>query len=174
MPSIRAEKYGEDAWNDCKRYRRIAGFFVFILMVCMILWYWIPVPELNYTIYPDPLVPLLMGTILAIPFAILLTVALREAGRESFEPTQKTELFSGIYSYIRHPQLLGRTILTLALTMWLNSLFLLIFAGIFLGVLVPTLIHFEEMDLIKRFGDSYIQYRERTGSVIPKFRRQTK
>ncbi|MFW9795202.1 MAG: methyltransferase family protein [Candidatus Thorarchaeota archaeon] len=171
MPVTRAEKHGEKAWDDCKRYRKIATFFVLILLVNMFLWYWIPVPELNWVIHPDPRIPQVIGTILTIPFAIILVKALMDAGKESFEPTQETRLYGGIYNHIRHPQLLGRTPLTIVLTMWLNSLFLLIFACLFLGIFVPTIIHYEEKDLVKRFGESYIQYRKRTGAIFPKFRR---
>jgi protein-S-isoprenylcysteine O-methyltransferase Ste14 len=172
MPMTRAEKHGEQAWDDCRRYRRIAGFFVAILLMNMILWYWIPVPDLNWVIHPNFRIPQFIGTMVLIPFAIILVKALKDAGRESFEPTQETKLYGGIYNYIRHPQLLGRTPLTLVLTLWLNSLFLFIFACIFLGFFVPAIIHYEEKDLVKRFGDSYIQYRERTGAIFPKLRRR--
>lgn len=172
MPMTRAEKDGEKAWDECRRYRRIAGFFVAILLINMILWFWIPVPELNWVLHPNPRIPQFIGTLVLIPFAIILVKALKDAGRESFEPTRETRLYGGIYNYIRHPQLLGRTPLTLVLTMWLNSLFLFIFACVFLGFLVPAIIHYEEKDLVKRFGDSYIQYRERTGAIFPKLRRR--
>jgi protein-S-isoprenylcysteine O-methyltransferase Ste14 len=171
MPSLRAEKHGEVAWDECKRDRRIAGIFLFAILIGILLWYWIPVPELNWVIYPDPLFPFLIGLLVAIPFTALLASALREAGRESLEPAQGSTLFSGIYRYIRHPQLLGRSVLTLVLTLWLNSLFLLIFSGLFLSIFVPTIIHFEEKDLVNRFGDSYVQYRKRTGSIFPKLRK---
>jgi protein-S-isoprenylcysteine O-methyltransferase Ste14 len=163
----RVEKYGERGWDDCRRYRRIAGFFVAILLINMILWYWIPIPELNLVMHPNPRIPQFIGIIVLIPFAIILQKALKDASRETFEPTQETRLYGGIYNYIRHPQLLGRAPLTLVLTMWLNSLFLFIFACVFLGFFVPGIIYFEEKDLVKRFGGSYIQYRERTGTIIP-------
>ncbi|MHA3964640.1 MAG: methyltransferase family protein [Candidatus Thorarchaeota archaeon SMTZ1-45] len=171
MPAIRAEKYGEKAWDDCKKYRRIASFFMLILIANITLWIWIPVPELSWNIHSNPLIPQLLGIAIAIPFSIILAFALKDAGRETFEPKQDTELYDGIYNYIRHPQLLGRTGLTIVLTLWLNSIFLLIFATIFLGIFVPTIIYFEEKDLIKRFGDSYIKYRERTGAIFPKLHR---
>ena len=171
MPSLRAEKLGEAAWDECKRDRKIAGIFLFAIVIGILLWYWIPVPELDWTIYPDPMIPFLIGLLLAIPFTALLASALREAGRESLEPTQESTLFGGIYRYIRHPQLLGRSVLTMVLALWLNSLFLLIFTALFLSIFVPTIIHFEEKDLINRFGDSYVQYRKRTGIIFPKYRK---
>lgn len=172
MPTIRAEVHGEKAWDDCRRFRKIAGFFVFILLVSMVLWNWFPVPELNWVINADPRIPQFIGTLLLIPFSVILVKSLKDAGRESFEPTRETKLYGGIYNYIRHPQLLGRTPLTIVLTLWLNSLFLLIFSCIFLSFVVPSIIYYEEKDLVKRFGDSYIQYRNQTGAIFPKFRRR--
>ncbi|MFX1484235.1 MAG: methyltransferase family protein [Promethearchaeota archaeon] len=171
---MRSQKYGEKGWDDCKRYRKIAGVFMIILVTNMILWYWIPVPELSWPLYSDSFILIILGIALAVPFTLILVKALKDAGRESFEPSKDTKLYGGIYNYIRHPQLLGRTPLTLVLTMWLNSLFLFVFAAIFLAILVPSLVYFEERDLELRFGESYLQYKERTGAFLPRFQRRKK
>lgn len=173
MPSIRAERYGAKAWDDCKRFRIIATLCMMIFLSNMILWLWIPVPALNWVMHPNPIIPIVLGSVVAIPFTLILIKGLIDAGRETFLPDQQTVLYGGIYKYIRHPQILGRIPLTLVLTMWLNSLFLFIFATIFLVILIPTLIHFEEKDLINRFGDSYIKYRDTTGAIFPKIRKSS-
>jgi protein-S-isoprenylcysteine O-methyltransferase Ste14 len=36
-------------------------------------------------------------------------------------------------------------------------------------VIIPIVIYFEEKDLIKRFGDKYLDYKKKTGALIPKF-----
>jgi len=53
----------------------------------------------------------------------------------------------------------------------MNSLFLTIWAIIMIIIVTPIIIHYEEKDLIKRFGDEYREYQRRTGAVIPKLKK---
>ncbi len=75
----------------------IAGFLMAILLVNMILWYWIPVPELDWIMHPNPMIPQIIGTVVSIPFTIILVKALKDAGRETFEPIHETLLYGSIY-----------------------------------------------------------------------------
>ena len=71
--------------------------------------------------------------------------------------------------HIRHPQILGEMPLFIAITLFINSLFLVVWVTFFVILGTPILIHYEEKDLLKRFGDAYLEYRRRTGGLIPKF-----
>jgi len=93
-----------------------------------------------------------------------------DAGKEAMEPSQSTEMFGGIYNYIRHPQTVGEMPWFVIIALFMNSLFLTIWAIIMIIIVTPIIIHYEEKDLIKRFGDEYREYQKRTGAVIPKLK----
>jgi len=92
-----------------------------------------------------------------------------DAGSETIRPSPDTKLYGGIYNYIRHPQTLGEFPLFVAISFAVNSLLLVVISVISLIIYVPIMIHYEEKDLVKRFGEKYIEYQKRTGALFPKF-----
>jgi protein-S-isoprenylcysteine O-methyltransferase Ste14 len=168
MPAHLEEKIGEKAWNDCKRFRRFSAFFLSILVIQMILWVWFPIPGLTIIVHPNPLIPSLLGVIIATPLTAILMQGIRDAGKETMSPSQDTELFRGIYKYIRHPQMVGELPWFILIALFLNSLFLILYSIFVLMIIFPITIHYEEKDLVKRFGSEYIEYRKRTGCIFPK------
>lgn len=168
MPAHLEEKVGEKAWNDCKRFRRFSAFFLSILVIQMILWVWFPIPGLTIIVHPNPLIPSLLGVIIATPLTAILMQGIRDAGKETMSPSQDTELFRGIYKYIRHPQMVGELPWFIIIALFLNSLFLILYSIFVLMIIFPIIIHYEEKDLVKRFGFEYIEYRKRTGCIFPK------
>jgi protein-S-isoprenylcysteine O-methyltransferase Ste14 len=168
MPAHREEKIGEKAWNDCKRFRRFSAVFLSILVIQMILWAWFPIPELTIIVHPNPLIPILLGFIIATPLTAILIQGIRDAGKETMSPSQNTELFGGIYNYIRHPQMVGELPWFIIIALFLNSLFLVSYSIFVLMISFPIIIHYEEKDLVIRFGAEYIEYRKRTGCIFPK------
>ena len=89
-------------------------------------------------------------------------------------PYEDTTMHDGIYQYIRHPGALGEMPLYIALAIFLNNWFLVLWMTFFVLIYTPLAIYFEEMDLVKRFGDEYLKYKERTGALIPKIRKKNK
>jgi len=168
MPAHLEEKVGENAWNDCKRFRRFSAFFLSILVIQMILWAWFPIPGLTIIVHPNPLIPILLGVIIATPLTAILMQGIRDAGKETMSPSQDTEMFRGIYKYIRHPQMVGELPWFIIIALFLNSLFLISYSIFVLMIIFPIIIHYEEKDLVKRFGAEYIEYRKRTGCIFPK------
>ena len=169
MPITRAEKYGEKAWKECARLRLIAGLLMFVMVINMILWFWFPIAELVWPVYPNPLVSILIGIVLAMIFTPIVIKGVRDAGKETMQPSETTELYGGIYRYIRHPQTLGEMPWWIIIPIFLNSLFLAIWALIMVIIVTPIMIYYEEKDLVKRFGDAYREYQQNTGALIPKF-----
>ena len=167
MPAHREEKVGEKAWKDCKRFRSFSAVFLSILVIQMMLWVWFPIPGLTIIVHPNPLIPILLGVIIAIPLTAILMQGVRDAGRETMSPSQDTELFGGIYKYIRHPQMIGELPWFIIIALFLNSLFLVLYSIFVLMISFPIIIHYEEKDLVKRFGADYIEYRKRTGCIFP-------
>ena len=168
MPAHLEEKVGEKAWKDCKRFRSFSAVFLSILVIQMILWVWFPIPGLTIIVHPNPLIPILFGVIIAIPLTAILMQGIKDAGKETMSPSQDTELFGGIYKYIRHPQMVGELPWFIIIALFLNSLFLVLYSIFVLMISFPIIIHYEEKDLVKRFGAKYVEYRKRTGCIFPK------
>jgi protein-S-isoprenylcysteine O-methyltransferase Ste14 len=174
MPVTRAEKYGDKAWKDCYRFRKIMSVFVGIMVLNMILWFWFPVPELAWPLTLNPLIGIIIGIAIVIPSIIILAKALKDGGAEHMKPSQETKMHGGIYNHIRHPGVWGEMPLYISIGFFLNSLFLILWSTIFSILFVVINIHYEERDLVKRFGDVYREYQQRTGALIPKFWRRKK
>jgi methanethiol S-methyltransferase len=168
-PLTLQKKIGDKAWKISNRYRILADTFWTILIVNLILWIWFPLNYINYPITDNYLILLIVSLILMVPFIIITIKAFQDAGTETVKASEKTEMYGGIYNYIRHPQMLGATPIILLICCLLNSLTLLIIFIILMLIIVPIVIYYEEKDLILRFGDSYLEYRKKTGAIIPKF-----
>jgi protein-S-isoprenylcysteine O-methyltransferase Ste14 len=91
----------------------------------------------------------------------------RAAGNEALFPSKEHTLYGDTYNTIRHPQALGEAWIALAMALYLNSPFLALFSLIYF----PAFYYFciaEEKDLVIRYGQPYVEYRNRTGMFIPK------
>lgn len=71
---------------------------------------------------------------------------------------------SGIYKYARHPRYVEYILLSLFFGFWFGIYFFLIFA-IYLLIAFSIAIIFEERELIKRFGNEYMEYSKK----VPRF-----
>jgi protein-S-isoprenylcysteine O-methyltransferase Ste14 len=139
-----------------------------------VLWLWFPIPELIWPISTNPVIPMILGIIIAIPFSIIMLKAMKDGGKEHGAPYKDTKMHDGIYRQIRHPGALGEMPLYVALGIMLNSWFLTIWMTIFILIYTPLAILCEEKDLIKRFGQVYIDYKKQTPALLPKLRKRSK
>ncbi|MFX0023354.1 MAG: methyltransferase family protein [Candidatus Hermodarchaeota archaeon] len=171
QPVKREKHKGKQAWNHCMRLRLIAGLFEFFIVINLILWIWYPVPLINWQISPNYMIGIIIGILITIPCLIIMLKGMKDAGKESLKPSQETEMYGGIYNYIRHPQTLGEFPLFIAIAFMVNSWFLVILMSLFVFIYVPIMIHYEEQDLIRRFGEKYREYQKRTGALFPKFKK---
>ncbi|MEJ2248169.1 MAG: isoprenylcysteine carboxylmethyltransferase family protein [Candidatus Lokiarchaeota archaeon] len=174
IPSIQpmkmSEKYGDKAWNYAKILRSIGGIFELVSVINIILWIWFPLPFVfTWIVSPNIWIGIIISICLFIPCGILVGLGVKSAGPETLTPSKETEMYGGIYKYIRHPQSLGEFPMFIALGFLVNSWFLVIFSGLFIVIYIPIMIHYEEKDLIRRFGDKYIEYQQKTGALFPKF-----
>lgn len=172
QPVTRSEKYGDKAWTMAKQHRFITGVLMGVMVVNMVLWLWFPIPTLDWPVHPIWPVSILLGLILAMIFTPIWIKGVMDAGKEAMTPSQSTEMFGGIYNYIRHPQAVGEMPWFIIISLFLNALFLVMWATIMIIIVSPIIIYYEEKDLIKRFGDDYREYQKRTGAVFPKLRKQ--
>jgi|ADKI01.1.fsa_nt_gi Putative protein-S-isoprenylcysteine methyltransferase len=73
----------------------------------------------------------------------------------------------GLYKYIRHPSYLGSIISLTGLSIAFESLLSLIFSLILSSIFYGYRINVEEKELIKIFGNGYLNYIKRTKKLIP-------
>ena len=169
-PATLSEKIGERAWKDCRNLRIAASVFEMIAVVTPILWIWFPIPNLDWKIFPNWWIGIIVGVVIIIPGAVLMYKGVKDAGKETLTPSLETEMYGGIYRYIRHPQSAGEMPMFPAIGLALNSWFLFIVLTSFIIVYIPIMQYFEEKDLVKRFGDSFKEYQKTTGAYFPKFK----
>jgi len=169
MPVTREQKKGKKAWKESNRLRILADIIWTLFILNFILWIWFPVKSINWPISQDYILLFIISVIFMIPFLFITIKAVKDAGSETVITSEENEMYGGIYNYIRHPQMLGASPLILLICCLLNSIVLLIWFSILIVIIVPIVIHFEEKDLLMRFGESYKEYQGRTGAIIPKF-----
>ncbi len=112
-----------------------------------------------------------MGLVVAIAGSILIIWAILALKIPTFMPPSDGQLItSGPYKITAHPIYLGGATAAFGLAIWSASMLALIYA------LVITLMLFivsraEEKDLVKEFGDRYLEYKKKTwlGGVISRF-----
>jgi protein-S-isoprenylcysteine O-methyltransferase Ste14 len=139
-----------------------------IMTINFILWIWFPIPEFAWPVHLNHLVSILIGLILAIIFTPIWIKGIIDAGPETMKPSAATQMYGGIYNYIRHPQAVGEMPWFVIIPLFINSFFLVIWSIIMIIIVSPIIIYYEEKDLIKRFGDKYREYQKRTGAIFPK------
>jgi protein-S-isoprenylcysteine O-methyltransferase Ste14 len=171
QPKKREQRKGILVWKKSMRFRIIASLFEFLIVTNMILWIWYPIPIVNWKVHPNYIIGILVGILISIPCVIILIKGMKDAGQETIQPSQETQMYGGIYNYIRHPQSLGEFPLFITLALMVNSWFLIILMSVFVITYVPIMIHYEEQDLIRRFGEKYRQYQKRTGALFPRFKK---
>jgi len=87
-------------------------------------------------------------------------------------PTQKL-IIRGPYKYCRNPMISGVFFVLLGETLFLNSLNILIIAGVFFIINTIYFIVMEEPDLQERFGKEYEEYKKNVPRWIPKLKPYT-
>lgn len=174
QPKKRSETRGERAWKEAAVHRSIAGILEFVILLNTILWIWFPVPQFDWKIHSNMFFGIIIGIIITVLGSIIMVKGMIDAGSETAKPSEDTELYEGIYKYIRHPQSLGEFPIFIAVAFMVNSWFLVIIMFLFNVIYVPIMVYYEEKDLIRRFGKDYEEYREKTGALFPKVRSQKK
>jgi protein-S-isoprenylcysteine O-methyltransferase Ste14 len=143
------------------KFTIISGIYAAIILIIHFVW----LPNLSL---PLPrLISLIIGIFLVIvglPLFILPGIVIDKYFNEGKLATE------GVYAYLRHP-IYGSWIvfITPGIVFIINSL---------LGLTVPFFMYFvfriligkEEKYLEEKFGDEYLDYRKRVGSVFPKLR----
>ena len=92
---------------------------------------------------------------------------IKDAGKETMAPDKSHTMYGGIYEKIRHPQAVGEFPLWLVTALFLNSPFLVILSFVWLPFFIWWCF-IEERDLELRYGDAYLEYKNRVGMFWPR------
>ena len=92
MPVTREEKRGIKAWDECAKLRSISFCFAGIMIINVILWFWYPIPELNWLLNTNPFLGISIGLIIGIPCFIIMMIAVKDAGKEMNAPQKETKM----------------------------------------------------------------------------------
>lgn len=149
-----------------------------LAIVLVVTWFfdqipWQLLPGVSL-LFPWRLAQLIIGQVLLILAVMLITwgvtsVGLRRSqGSEIGEPKRTSTLVTtGAYAFCRHPQTLGFIFATPAFALTFDFVPLLLVALIYTPLQL-ALLGYEEIELLRRFGNSYEEYRESVSFIIPR------
>lgn len=167
-PAALEQKIGEGAYEKCAQYRQVSGFFLFIGMIGYVVYFFYPLPVPLPIVFPIPyILTASIAILILIPCGYLMYRGGKDAGEETATPKKEHTLYGGIYDTIRHPQMLGEVWTGLVFALLLNSPFLVLYSFVYIPFFYWAAIA-EERDLVIRYGQPYIDYRNRTGMFIPR------
>lgn len=160
------------------------GFFIFLISI------WIaPQPQFSLPILQEitiiiPLLGLLvlqipithfaLAIVFIIPGAWLGVKGVAEIGLRVSE-THKPErvITTGLYSRMRHPQYTGAILAHIGITLLLSSFYSLLATPLVIFINF-ILCWKEEKELVKEFGNDYVQYQKSVPMFIPRFKQTDK
>ena len=175
MPAHLEKNIGSISYEICSKKRKNARLLLSISSLNFFIYNIIPINiwPLNSHIFnhygiPDYVTSSLVSLIPLIPGILVFILGRKVLGKESESPKKFRKIVDiGIYSKVRHPQLLGELLLFYFISFFMNSIFLLFFTSIFWVPAYLTWCHFEEKDLLLRYGFTYEEYKKRTKKLIP-------
>jgi protein-S-isoprenylcysteine O-methyltransferase Ste14 len=168
QPAKLEQEIGEIAYEKCERYRLYGSipFLFFLVSYVLYLFYPLPLPIPNELPWSYP-ISIILSIIIMVPSFALMGLGVKAAGEEIYRPKEEHQMYGGIYYKIRHPQSLGEVWVSVAFGLLLKRTFLVLVGFIWF----PIFYYFtvvEERDLIVRYGQAYVDYRERVGMFFPK------
>ena len=169
-PAALEQKIGEVAYEKCAWYRKIASLAFYLIFVNYVIYYFFPLSTPLPSHFPwDYIITASVGTVILIPSMYLMYRGVKDAGEETLTPKKEHTLYGGIYDTVRHPQALGEVWVALIIALYLNSPLLALVSLFYF----PAFYYFclvEEKDLVIRYGQAYVEYKERTPMFIPRLK----
>lgn len=171
-PAALEQEIGLKAYEYCKWYRILSGFFMTVASANILLFGYCPLPGLPSSLieFPWPYeTSVKLAVALTLPCGYLMWIGMRDAGPETMSPKKEHGLYSGgIYEHMRHPQAVGEFPLFYSFALLAHSPFMALLSFVYL----PIWYYFavvEEKDLVLRYGKGYEEYRNRVG-IFPKIK----
>jgi methanethiol S-methyltransferase len=168
FPASLEKMIGPAAYPRCGRDRALASTFEVITLLNYVAYKFFPLPVPLPEVFPwSGWISDLIAVLIGLPSLSLLLIGIRHAGEEAVHPIKGQILFRGIYKKIRHPQAVGEVFLWWVLAFALNSPFLVLFSFVYIPLFILYCFA-EEMDLVWRLGEDYVDYAKHTGAFWPK------
>ncbi|MHA1728678.1 MAG: methyltransferase family protein [Promethearchaeota archaeon] len=154
----------------------IGGICVMILIPFFSIWFSTNVNELldfpDIVIFPYNIVISFILLGIGLFWAVWSNIVLFKIGKGSSIPTKLTQtkklVIKGPYKYSRNPMVFGYILFLIGLGFLFNLLFLIIVFPPLISILLLVYIKGrEEKDLVKRFGESYRNYKKKVSVIIP-------
>lgn len=96
--------------------------------------------------------------------------SLRRYFTSHIEVVQSHELIqTGIYRYLRHPSELGLLMIALGISLYMSSLVALLYFSLVIVPITIKRIESEDALLKSVFGQNFIEYKQKTASLFPKY-----
>ena len=167
-PATLEKKQGPSAYQKCATARFISGIMMFIASANYILYVFFPLPiPLPKTFPWSWRISILIAIGIAIPSGWLWYRGMHDAGKETMIPKKEHTLYQGIYLKIRHPQALGELPFWWVFAFLCHSPFLTLYSLVWIPIFYLMCMA-EERDLAIRYGQPYLDYKQRTGAFFPK------
>ena len=117
-----------------------------------------------------PFIHLILFVIIIVPGAWLGIRGVTDIGLEASETHRSSQIITtGLYSRIRHPQYLGAMLSHIGITFLVSGFYSLLVTPLVLFINY-VLCWKEEKELIREFGDEYLEYQKRVPMLL--FRRK--
>jgi protein-S-isoprenylcysteine O-methyltransferase Ste14 len=100
-------------------------------------------------------------------WTILLFARVGKGTLAPWQPTQQL-VIRGPYKYTRNPMISGVVGILTGEALWFNSWPILVWAGIFFCINTLYFIKIEEPSMMRRFGESYLQYKRAVPRWLPR------
>jgi len=167
-PAGRAMLVGASAYRKCYYDRLISGLFEFFIMANYVLYHFYPLPVPVAENFPwSWWVSILLAALIGVPATALMLKGAHDAGEETLQPKPEHNMYSGIYTRMRHPQAVGEVFLFAVTGLLLNSPFLTLYSLVYFPIFI-LLCYAEEEDLLLRYGKDYADYCSHTGAFWPR------
>ena len=179
-----ADRYAEFLYRIAISRNRLK---ILITPVGIIFWFSFSVLFIFASLWLDGFLPIArllpapVNVLLSVPVlllgAVLALWSVFSFGRARGSPVPinppQRLVFTGLYSRIRNPMLLGWVIMLFGLGLLLNSISLFfIFAPLFFLLNFVYLKTLEEKEMERKFGQQYVDYKRSTPMFIPRFVRR--
>ena len=102
---------------------------------------------------------------------MILTISMFiKIGRGTLAPWSPTRklVIAGLYAHVRNPMIMGVFVVLIGEAVAFESLTILLWSGLFIVINTIYFIVYEEPNLVQRFGDEYVEYRNNVPRWIPR------
>jgi len=111
-PAALEQQIGETAYRRCGWYRAIASVFELVVIIGYVVYVFYPLSlPLPHTFPWVWWISAILAIIIGVPSGSLMSIGLKDAGKEAIAPQKDQLLYGGIYNTIRHPQAVGEVVL---------------------------------------------------------------